>query len=171
MASIRKEMTLRADPAKVWVAVRDLGALHTSVAPDFVTDVKLGGYERRPILTHLEVRRAIDPRTWQHHVPEELRAKVDAARLEAEAKARPFGAQEELAIVTPAFICQHLPLAELKGVLDRAEEALGIPKTGDSVTKKERPRVAETAGAVKNGPPQDELAFDFSDDGADLVPN
>src|SRR5262245_17648087 len=41
MASIRKEMTLRADPAKVWDAVRDVGAIHTRLAPDFVKDVKL----------------------------------------------------------------------------------------------------------------------------------
>src|SRR5512141_2998526 len=41
MASIRKEMTLRADPAQVWDAVRDVGAIHTRLAPDFVTDVKL----------------------------------------------------------------------------------------------------------------------------------
>ena len=41
MASIRKEMTLRADPTKVWNAVRDVGAIHTRLAPGFVTDVKL----------------------------------------------------------------------------------------------------------------------------------
>ena len=46
MASIRKEMTLRADPAKVWDAVRDVGAIHTRLAPDFVTDVKLEGDAR-----------------------------------------------------------------------------------------------------------------------------
>jgi hypothetical protein len=41
MASIRLEMTLRTDPAKAWDAVRDVGAIHTRLAPDFVTDVKL----------------------------------------------------------------------------------------------------------------------------------
>ena len=41
MATIRKEMTLRANPARVWDAVRDVGAIHTRLAPDFVTDVKL----------------------------------------------------------------------------------------------------------------------------------
>ena len=46
MASIRKEMTLRADPAKVWDAVRDVGAIHTRLAPDFVTDVELEGDAR-----------------------------------------------------------------------------------------------------------------------------
>jgi len=46
MASIRLEMTLRADPATVWDAVRDVGAIHTRLAPDFVTDVKLEGDAR-----------------------------------------------------------------------------------------------------------------------------
>src|SRR3954471_4217708 len=41
MASIRKEMTLRAKPANVWDAIRDIGAIHTRLAPEFVTDVKL----------------------------------------------------------------------------------------------------------------------------------
>jgi hypothetical protein len=41
MATIRKEMTLRANPALVWDAIRDVGAIHTRLAPDFVTDVKL----------------------------------------------------------------------------------------------------------------------------------
>ena len=38
MASIRLEMNLRADPWNVWDAVRDVGAIHTRLAPDFVTD-------------------------------------------------------------------------------------------------------------------------------------
>lgn len=46
MASIRKEMTLRADPVQVWGAVRDVGAIHTRLAPDFVTGVKLEGAAR-----------------------------------------------------------------------------------------------------------------------------
>ena len=46
MASIRKEMTLRADPAKVWDAVRDIGAIHTRLAPEFVTGVTLQGDAR-----------------------------------------------------------------------------------------------------------------------------
>ena len=46
MASIRKEMTLRADPAKVWDAVRDVGAIHTRLARGFVTDTRLEGDTR-----------------------------------------------------------------------------------------------------------------------------
>lgn len=46
MASIRLEMNLRADPWNVWDAVRDVGAIHTRLAPDFVTDVKMDGDAR-----------------------------------------------------------------------------------------------------------------------------
>lgn len=46
MASIRKEMTLRARPEAVWDAVRDVGAIHTRLAPDFVTDTRLDGDAR-----------------------------------------------------------------------------------------------------------------------------
>src|SRR5436190_13069005 len=46
MASIRLEMALHADPANVWDAVRDVGAIHTRLAPGFVTDVKLDGDAR-----------------------------------------------------------------------------------------------------------------------------
>jgi hypothetical protein len=46
MASIRLEMNLHAHPAGVWHAVRDVGAIHTRLAPDFVTDTKLDGDAR-----------------------------------------------------------------------------------------------------------------------------
>ena len=46
MASIRKEMTVRANPALVWDAIRDVGAIHTRLAPGFVTDTRLEGDAR-----------------------------------------------------------------------------------------------------------------------------
>jgi hypothetical protein len=46
MASIRKEMSLRARPEAVWDAVRDVGAIHTRLAPDFVTGTRLDGDAR-----------------------------------------------------------------------------------------------------------------------------
>ena len=46
MASIRLEMNLHADPWNVWDAVRDVGAIHTRLAPDFVTDVTMDGDAR-----------------------------------------------------------------------------------------------------------------------------
>lgn len=41
MASIHREVRLQADPATVWDALRDVGAIHRRLAPGFVTDVRL----------------------------------------------------------------------------------------------------------------------------------
>ena len=41
MASIHKEIIVRARPDVVWDALRDVGALHTRLVPGFVTDTKL----------------------------------------------------------------------------------------------------------------------------------
>ena len=46
MSTIRHEVTLRADPAKVWDALRDVGAIHTRLAPDFVSNVEMDGDAR-----------------------------------------------------------------------------------------------------------------------------
>lgn len=46
MASITKEFFIDADPADVWDALRDFGALHTRLVPGFVTDTKLDGDAR-----------------------------------------------------------------------------------------------------------------------------
>jgi carbon monoxide dehydrogenase subunit G len=41
MASIHREIVIEADVEQVWSALRDVGAIHTRLAPGFVTDVKL----------------------------------------------------------------------------------------------------------------------------------
>ena len=41
MATIRKEVEIRASPERVWEALRDIGALHTRLVPGFVTDTSL----------------------------------------------------------------------------------------------------------------------------------
>src|SRR5262245_51607771 len=41
MASIRREMRVKADPKDVWEAIRDVGAVHTRLAPGFVVDTRL----------------------------------------------------------------------------------------------------------------------------------
>jgi polyketide cyclase/dehydrase/lipid transport protein len=41
MASIRHEVTVEAAAEKVWDAIRDVGAIHTRLAPDFVIDTML----------------------------------------------------------------------------------------------------------------------------------
>src|SRR5262245_36206033 len=46
MASIHKEIIIDADPADVWAALRDFGALHRRLVPGFVTDTRLDGDAR-----------------------------------------------------------------------------------------------------------------------------
>jgi carbon monoxide dehydrogenase subunit G len=46
MASIRREILIEADPAEVWAAVRDVGALHRRLAVGFVVDTRLEGDAR-----------------------------------------------------------------------------------------------------------------------------
>lgn len=46
MASIRKEFSLPVSAERVWDALRDFGAVHTRLAPGFVTDTKLDGNAR-----------------------------------------------------------------------------------------------------------------------------
>jgi hypothetical protein len=41
MASIHREVLIRADVKSVWGALRDVGAIHRRLAPGFVTDVRL----------------------------------------------------------------------------------------------------------------------------------
>lgn len=41
MASIREEIVIDARPEVVWDAIRDVGAVHTRLAPGFVTDTRL----------------------------------------------------------------------------------------------------------------------------------
>ena len=46
MASIRKEISIKASPDDVWAAVRDVGAVHRRLAEGFVTDTRLDGDAR-----------------------------------------------------------------------------------------------------------------------------
>jgi len=46
VASIRKEIHIAAPPEQVWDALRDVGALHTRLAPGFVTDTRVDGRTR-----------------------------------------------------------------------------------------------------------------------------
>ena len=46
MASIHKDIPIDAQPADVWAAVRDFGAVHQRLAPGFVIDARLDGDAR-----------------------------------------------------------------------------------------------------------------------------
>jgi carbon monoxide dehydrogenase subunit G len=41
MASIHREVLVNADPKEAWDAIRDVGAVHTRLAPGFVVDTRL----------------------------------------------------------------------------------------------------------------------------------
>jgi carbon monoxide dehydrogenase subunit G len=41
MATIRKELEIKASPDFVWDVIRDVGAVHRRLAPGFVTDTRL----------------------------------------------------------------------------------------------------------------------------------
>jgi hypothetical protein len=43
MASIYREIEIEAEPARVWDAIRDVGAVHRRLAPGFVVDVRMEG--------------------------------------------------------------------------------------------------------------------------------
>jgi Polyketide cyclase / dehydrase and lipid transport len=46
MATIHKEFTVRAPVAHVWAAFRDIGAIHSRLAQQFVTDTRVEGESR-----------------------------------------------------------------------------------------------------------------------------
>jgi hypothetical protein len=46
MATVKKEIAVSAAPAGVWQAVRDFGAVHTKLAPGFLTDLKMDKGDR-----------------------------------------------------------------------------------------------------------------------------
>jgi len=59
MASIQKDFLIEANPNDVWDALRDFGALHTRLAPGFVTDTKLNGDARIVTFSNGTVAREI----------------------------------------------------------------------------------------------------------------
>ncbi len=46
MARIHEEILIDAEPAEVWAALRDWGALHEKLVPGFVVDTQLDGEDR-----------------------------------------------------------------------------------------------------------------------------
>ncbi len=88
------------------------------------------GASRKPILTPWDVCMNICGTAWQTHLPVDIRAAVDDARLRQE-KARPrdpFAAHHELTIATPEVLSVHLPPRELLGVFSAGARALGFEK-------------------------------------------
>ncbi|SJZ44486.1 Polyketide cyclase / dehydrase and lipid transport [Enhydrobacter aerosaccus] len=46
MATLRREIALQAPLSSTWAALRDFGAVHTRVAPGFLTDLKMDNGDR-----------------------------------------------------------------------------------------------------------------------------
>ena len=46
MATLRRDIPVAADAASVWQKLRDFGAVHTKVAPGFLTDLKMDKGDR-----------------------------------------------------------------------------------------------------------------------------
>ncbi len=82
MAAIHVERTIVAPAAKVWDAIRDVGALHTRLVPGFVTDTRLeddarivtfgNGMTAREVLVDLDDERrrfaySVRADTFTHH--------------------------------------------------------------------------------------------------------
>lgn len=84
--------------------------------------------KRRPILTPWDLRTAIDGEVWHTRMPLEIRVAIDEARFRQEKlrPGRPFGARHDLSIAAPEQIAAHVPLIDLVGVLERAEQAMGF---------------------------------------------
>lgn len=51
MASIHKQVLIECDPDAVWDAVRDVGAVHTRVAPGFLTACRIEDAPRARVVT------------------------------------------------------------------------------------------------------------------------
>ncbi len=51
MASIHKEVTIETSVERAWDALRDIGAIHTRLAPGFVVDVRLEDGGRARVVT------------------------------------------------------------------------------------------------------------------------
>jgi hypothetical protein len=59
MASIRKEIALEAPAEHVWAAIRDVGAVHTRLAQEFVVDTRLDKGSRLVTFANGEVVREL----------------------------------------------------------------------------------------------------------------
>lgn len=83
---------------------------------------------RAPVMNAWDLRTGIDNRAWHAHMPIEVRAAIDDARLKREKvdPGEPFHAADDLSIALPETIATHVPLRDLGGVLDVAERAMAL---------------------------------------------
>ena len=129
MASIHKELLLRASPQEVWDVVRDVGAVHRRFAPGFVTDVVMeegarvvtfaNGFVAREVIVDIdETRRRLaysarSERLAHHNASFQVLADGQGARLVWIADVLPQAA----AVTVEAMMTEGL--AVIKRTLDR----------------------------------------------------
>jgi hypothetical protein len=77
MATIRKEMSVGSPAAAVWAVFRDIGAVHTRLAPGFVVDCRMDGKDRIVTFANGVVAREVIV-----HVDDESRRLVYSVRSE-----------------------------------------------------------------------------------------
>lgn len=81
----------------------------------------------RDILSHLQIRSAIEEKVWQEHMSLELRTKFSRARIEAEVRGELFGsARDEIEMITLDAIAMHIPLQSLYRVYAEGVRIMGF---------------------------------------------
>ncbi len=128
-----EEMAVHAPNHILWTAIRDAYPWEETSAEDkelmvwliaeLLKERKEGG-KTQSIMTPLYIRSAIDVRTWQDSMPLEIRVQVDGRRLRKELEGKSFTCRDELAVVKVDRIVEHIPMAQLKGILDAVERVL-----------------------------------------------
>ena len=129
MASIRREILVDAPVEGIWAAVRDVGEVHTRLAPGFVVDTKLEGkvrivtfsnglVVREPIISVDDERRrlawtAIGGRTTHYNAVLEVLADHSGARVVWTTDLLP----DEMA--APVAAMQESGLAAMKKAFER----------------------------------------------------
>ena len=97
MASVHREIVIERPPAEVWDALADVGALHTRLAPGFVTDCRLepgarvvtfaNGMVARELIVDVDAERrrvawsAVGGRLSHHNASAQVFAEGDATRF------------------------------------------------------------------------------------------
>ncbi len=112
--------------------------------------------ELPPILTHLGLRRAISSAAWHMHVPIELRAEIDDARLAklADKPNEAWTAKEELSMATPdKLVDDNLPLEEFIPVFKAWMKAVGYRLSSEMPAQTETTETAPPSVVTEHNTP------------------
>jgi carbon monoxide dehydrogenase subunit G len=132
MASIKKEVVVKASPEAAWEAIADIGALHTRLVPGFVVDTRLepgarvvtfgnGMVVREPIVTLDEGARRLvwsaeGGRTTHYNAAAQIFAHEEGARIVWTTDLMPDSLRDEIAAA------MEMGLAVMKKTLNRLAE-------------------------------------------------